>query len=259
VAVVDGDLFLYDAATGDQRLHVASASAGSGDAIRGARFNPDGTKLLTFGGRSPCVRDVRDGRVLFPMAAPPGDPFASIDGAEFAPDGRWLVSFGRGTLIQVWDAENGRVRNVLRSPRQPVRSAVFSSDGGRVLSALDDGTASLWDAASGRERARIAAHDGPVLHALFSPDGRTILTCGGDRTARLWDGLSGQRLATLIHHDVSIRWAGFSPDGALAVVSFQGHPPLTRAWPVELVSRGRAERPRELTPGERARFELTGP
>ena len=62
----------------------------------------------------------------------------------------------------------------------------------------------------------------------------------------------------LVRHEDGIRSVGFSPDGRLVFVSVWERP-FTRAWPVDFLSAARARRPRDLTPAERARFELSTP
>jgi WD40 repeat protein len=278
LVVNDGDLYLYDTDTGRERLRIASASAPrfSQQWFVGMRFSPDGTKLLTSGSPSACLWDARDGRSLGELNAmfnslrddiKKSGPDASNEGgdAAFSPDGRRLVTFhGPGQFsglhfAGIWDAETARRRLILRGHGGHITSAVFSPDGRRILTASGDGTARIWDAESGRDLARLVGHENSVDGAMFSPDAKVILTYSTDRSVRLWDGTTGRPICTIARHDLGIRSARFSPDGRLIFASFAGNPALTRVWPVDFLAAARAQCPRELTPAERARFELTAP
>jgi eukaryotic-like serine/threonine-protein kinase len=279
VAVDDGDLYLYDTVTGRERLRIASASAPrfSRHWFQGMRFSPDGTKLVTSGVPSVCLWDARDGRLLGDLNAQfnimredikktGDDAFNEGSDAAFSPDGRRIVTFQGASVISsgpyyagIWDVETSRRLVVLRGHGGNIASAVYSPDGRRILTASGDATARIWDAANGRELARLEGHEDSIDGALFSPDAKVILTYGRDRSARLWDGTTGRAICILVRHDLGIQSAGFSPDGRLIFVTFTGQPALTRVWPVDFLAAARARRPRDLTPAERARFELSAP
>jgi WD40 repeat protein len=279
VAVNDGDLYLYDTANGRERTRIASASAPrfSQSWFVAMRFSPDGTKLVTSGQPSACLWDARDGRSLGELNAlfhsmrediKKSGQDAHFEGQEtaFSPDGRRIVTFhgpgqfsGPHYFAGIWDVETARRRLVLRGHGGHITSAVYSPDGLRILTASGDGTARIWDAEGGEELARLKGHEDAVDGAVFSPDAKLVLTFSSDRSVRLWDGTSGRPVCTLVRHKLGIRSADFSPDGRLIFASFAGNPSLTRVWPVDFLAAARARRPRDLTPEERARFELPSP
>jgi eukaryotic-like serine/threonine-protein kinase len=263
VGTADGNGHIYDTATGRERFRLEGFH---GDPIHDIRFSPDGTKIVTISSGpgistssiiSACLWDSRDGRRLAVLKDSDPKVGGPVVMASFSPDSRRLVTAG-GDVARIWDVETGRERITLRGHGGMVHSASFSPDGRRVLTASVDGTARIWDAGSGRELARLEGHDGSVRLAAFDPAGKIVVTSADDRTARLWDGVDGRPLCTLVRHDVGIRSVGFSPDGRLVVVSFSGEP-FTRTWPVDFLSVARAHRPRDLTPEERVRFELSTP
>jgi WD40 repeat protein len=279
VAIADGDGHLVEAATGRERLQLAGFPHQGLDetyhTIHDLRFSPDGKKVVTLnsspglwmasdGNIDACLWDARDGRRLAVLKEP--NASGLVYGAVFSPDGRRLAIASSDHTARIWDLATGRVRVVLRGHGGSVHSVAFAADGRHIVTASDDGTARIWDAGRGRELARLEGHEGPVRSAAFSPDGAVILTSGDDRTVRLWDGGDGRPLCTLVRHDQGIGSAGFSPDGRTVFISFWGEPAasgslsfLTRTWPVDFLSAARARCPRELTPAERTRFELTGP
>ena len=267
VAIADGDGHLVEAATGRERLRFAGFQR---HPIRDLRFSPDGTTVVSLSTSpgdpmssseniSACLWDARDGRRLAVLKDSEANVGGFANGAVFSPDGRQLATAGGDATARIWEVATRRVRVVLRGHGSPVYSIAFTADGERVLTASGDGTARIWDAGSGRELARLVGHDGSVRSAAFTPDGSVILTYGDDRTVRLWGGIDGRPRCTLVRDGEPIHSAVFSPDGRLVVVSLGGQPTLTRTWPVEFLSAARAQCPRELTPAERARFELTAP
>jgi WD40 repeat protein len=255
-----GDLTLYETSTGRERLRIAiDAGLPWHSDLVDVRFSPDGTKLLTVSGSpSAFLWDARDGRRLAEFKGADRG-IECVDRAIFSPDGRRVLItllFGR---IVIWDIPSGR--QVLALPRDGggVNSVEFSPDGTRFLTALVDGTVRIRNTADGRELSRIAGLENQWGKAIFSPDMRLILTFGQELSARLWDSTTGRPVCTLARHDLGFHSAGFSPDGRLLVLSFFGRPYLTRAWPVDFLSAARARCPRELTPAERAGFELPAP
>jgi WD40 repeat protein len=270
VAVADGDGHLYEADTGRERLRLARVEGSTFHEIYDLYFSPDGTKVATissgpgistWNSQAPaaCLWDARDGHRLAELKYSEQTHGGPVYGVDFSPDGHRLATASGDHTARIWDVATGHERIVLRGHGASVGSVAFAPDGRRVLTASDDGTARIWDTASGLELARLEGHDGPVRRAVLNAEGKVILTYGDDRTARLWDGADGRPICVLIRHDVGIRSAGFSPDGRTVFVSFQGQPALTRTWPVDFLAIARAQRPRELTPEERARFELPAP
>ncbi len=265
VAIADGDGHLVEAATGRERLQLAGFQ---GHSIHDIRFSPDGTKVVTLSSAPwysgsdvipACLWDAHDGRRLAVLKDSESHWGSQVNGSVFSPDGRRLATASSDSTARIWDVATGREQVVLRGHGKAVNSVAFNADGRRVLTASEDGTARIWDAGRGCELARLEGHDGGVRSAAFAPDGAVILTYGDDRTARLWGGSDGRPLCTLARHHEGIRSAAFSPDGRLVVVSFNGQPSLTRTWPVDFLSAARDRCPRELTPSERARFELPAP
>jgi hypothetical protein len=66
-------------------------------------------------------------------------------------------------------------------------------------------------------------------------------------------------IVELAHPEGRILSGKFSPDGRLVLLSSGDAPRATRAWPVDFLSAARARCPRDLTPAERAHFELPKP
>ena len=278
VAVHDGDLYLYETATGRERVRIASASVPrfSQQMFQGMHFSPDGTKLVTFGLPSACLWDAHDGRSLGELDAfsnpmrediKKSGPGTVGEGshATFSPDGRRILAFQGPSLgssgldlARIWDVETAAVWSscavmAARSARRCTAPTAGGSSRPRQTGPLVSGTprtAASWHGSKDTQ----ALFNG----ALFSPDAQVVLTYGRDRSVRLWAGTTGRAICTLVRHDLGIESAGFSRDGRLLFVSFAEMPSLTRFWPVDFLAAARARRPREPTPAERVRFELAG-
>jgi WD40 repeat protein len=77
---------------------------------------------------------------------------------------------------------------------------------------------------------------------------------GAIRTARVWDVAMGGEFVTLQGHAGQVRSTFFSPDGKSVVTS--SNDGTFRTWPTDPLSIALARKPRDLTPEERARFEV---
>jgi WD40 repeat protein len=188
-------------------------------------FSPDGSRLFTAGrdaAAAGLLRDVATGRTV----------------ARFGPGICFLdfTSTGR----------DARDRPLLYSP--------FSPDGTRLVAPCSDAGARVWDAATGRAMLKLQGHRRGLHVARYSPDGRLIVTGSDDETARVWDAATGQELCTLVGHEGAVYHAAFSPDGRrVATASADG---TARIWLLDLVPVAERRKPRDLTAGERRRFEV---
>jgi WD40 repeat protein/tRNA A-37 threonylcarbamoyl transferase component Bud32 len=132
----------------------------------------------------------------------------------------------------------------------------FSPDGRRLVGPTREprNDAVIWDAATGTIVCRLRGHLGRVIQARFSHDGRLVVSVSEDQTARVWDAESGKELHTLTGHQGPVIFAAFSPDGKrVATAGADG----ARIWELDLLAVAAARRPRELTPEERQRYEVT--
>lgn len=185
------------------------------------------------------------------LALNSGDPHRGVDLALQA------------RRLAVTDDASGALRDALvlaprvelKSPLQPLTSAVFSGDGTRLSLGGANGTAQILDLATKRplrtfrradqvlatfspdgrsvvtttridRTARVEdvrtgkfvtlrGHRGPVTSVAFSADGRHVVTASSDGTARVWDAASGASLAVLARHAGSARGGAGAPQRAI--------------------------------------------
>jgi WD40 repeat protein len=191
---------------------------GEGSAIRGATFNPAGTRVLTYAeGGSVRIWD-------------PGlDPELPILGRHRRPvetldlvSGLALTS-SQDRTVRIWGLDEPG-RRVLPHPA-PVNDATFSEDGRLVVTASADRAARLW-VATGTLRETLR-HPAAVNAAIFSPDARLIATAGDDGYVRLWHSRDGRTESSLRHARAVDRLA-FSPDGDRLAAAARGG--AVRIW-----------------------------
>ncbi|MGD0069041.1 MAG: pentapeptide repeat-containing protein [Streptosporangiaceae bacterium] len=139
-----------------------------------------------------------------------------------------LLAIGRGSHVQLIDAETGKTLRLLTGHEDEVNDVAFSPDGSLIATASSDNTARIWEAATGIHRITLRGHSNLVGAVAFSPDGSLIATASDDRTARTWDTATGTHRITFNGHENWARSVVFSPDGTLlATASRDG---TARTW-----------------------------
>ena len=207
--------------------------------IWAAAFSPQGDQVVTVGGDSARLWDVRKDVPIADRELMSFSPHGAVASAEYSPDGKYVVTGSWDNTARVWNAATGQVvRRLGREMDKPqdehrgrVNSAVFSPDGLMVLTASDDGTAKLWSTQDWSFIRTLGGHQGPILHAVFSHDGGRILTSSQDKTARLWDTATGKLIMTLADHDWAVLRSAFSGDGQWVITGSADN--TARVWKLE--------------------------
>jgi WD40 repeat protein len=200
------------------------------DAVTGAEFSPDASKILTQSSTT-IVWDVKTGQQL-PLIGERPDvaidsarslpmSMVSLRGgrtARFSPDGRTVVTVSSDRVFQVWDAFTGVPRkhfttdttSPARLDLSKVESAEFSLDGLKVLtSGL---TVRIWNARTGELLSEpIKSDDGEMNVAHFSSDHAKVVTVFAGE-ARVWDAVTGKPLTEPMEHSAEVFNAEFSRD-----------------------------------------------
>lgn len=207
-------------------------------------------------------------RVIDPRSArardlQPGESSAGCTAStpSFTPDGRLLAVVDGCINVVVWDLRSGRVKRTIVLPdRASGSGARLSPDGRYVLVAVLGGAFVRVDLASGTEVERPGAQtEGNVL--AISPDGHFYAIGRQDGTVDVYDARS---LRLVRHHTLAnaIQTLVFSPDGQELAVQDATH--AVWVWdtcavcenPAQLSELAARESVRDLTPGERATFNV---
>jgi RNA polymerase sigma factor (sigma-70 family) len=282
VAAAGDRIYLYDPATGKERLRIDRRA-------RGLAFSRDGSVLTGAVSGAVYRWDAASGRPLTPVAAQD----SAVEQILVGPDGRSLFTTDQDGGLYVWDAAGGK------SPRRIAggveRGVVASSDrrflAWTVRNVHGNSRIRLYDVAADRLIDPVLRSSdgfpeigGEATVAAFLPDGKSLLTLeGGPATFRLWDleagkerrsftvvppksvGDPGGRLVEGVLPDCTARRAALSPDGKTLAVGpdfpegFSGVP--VRLWDVTTGQAGRelqepmklAEGPDEVGPEKTAR------
>lgn len=133
---------------------------------------------------------------------------------EYSPDGKYLATPGHGDgTVRLWDAETGKLLNVLLGHTANVNGLRWSPDSRTVLTTSEDYTARLWDAATGRALHVLLGHEGIVCARAWTRDGKRVATGSHDKTVRVWDTVTGKQLQVLEGHTGFLQEISWSADG----------------------------------------------
>ena len=180
----EGVTQLWDAESGEELMVLKDATG----AVSTASFSPDGKKIVRAHSFAPIrIYDTESGQVLKTMTKPNRGGHSL---ATFSPDGKRIVAvYGPGNdedgyVIQIFDAESGKVLIETEKNRFWIRCVAFSADGKKIVSIGNDPYTRIWNAESGKLLRTLQYTTGSS--AAFSPDGKKVVMNGGERGVRIW-------------------------------------------------------------------------
>jgi RNA polymerase sigma factor (sigma-70 family) len=251
LAVVgQGDLRIYDVATGKQLLH--HSHGGHLDGVADVAISPDGKTLASTGYQETFFWDVPTRKVLHHAETSYGlngglyPPAAKV---LFRPDGKTAVVVKFNT-IRIVDVKTGKELSQFESRVGLLRDVALSPDG-KLLAMANSGleqSIQLLDLATGKVHREFS---GMLANCIaFSPDGRTLAAGIGIppdaavnqrvipgtwcNRIRLWNLPAGEESAnfgdTKIESNIS--QLAFAPNGRTLATVYPMVHPKTRLWEV---------------------------
>ena len=167
IAVVhhDGQLVIYDLATGQPAWHLRVPAT-----VEGLAFRPDGALFAVVcnePGNGTCrILDSESGRLVRSISLP------TMSGVgAWSPDGTTLA-LTDGLKISLWDAATGIRKAVLEGPTNGGLGAAFHPSGALLASNGWESRLRLWDTVLGRPVLSLAGGPG---QPVFSRDGRIVV------------------------------------------------------------------------------------
>jgi WD40 repeat protein/serine/threonine protein kinase len=222
---------------------------GHAQSVNTVAFSPDGTRLVSGGGktfmnpRAPdfgelIVRDATSGRELHRLGGFRG----SVNSIAFSGDGsRIVVASGYydkppGGLgrLSIWETATGKLLFEDSVPYLNALAAAFSPDGRLVAAGFGirssdyvPGRFKVWEAATGSLLLERETAIGGVTALAFSRDSRQV-ALGCKHTVELWALEPPRKLPELKGHTGWVYGLDFSPDGqSLATAGWDG---TVRLW-----------------------------
>lgn len=221
IATAAGDVRVWDARSGQPLLPPLPHDGGA----EFARFDPDGTKLLTMG--ADWMMHIWSASTGERWCPPLRSVLYMLD-AVWSSDGRWIATAGGNGAAFVWELPASAPLPLILAHKKSVPWATFNPRGDRVLSVSKDGTARVWDGFTGVPVTPLLTHMEAVSVARFSPDGLVVFTASDDGTARRWNAASGQEIRPPLLHGEPVQELVLDPPGRhLATATAPGH---VRVW-----------------------------
>jgi small GTP-binding protein len=143
------------------------------------------------------------------LMQPPDD----VNSLAWSPDGRTLAVGTNDGLVQLWDAESGKLKHKLKKHLGPIVIVVWSPDGRLVASGGDDNAVHIWNAESGTVEVTLKKHKYIPSAMAWSPDGRTLASGAYNGNIRLWNTISGKLRRALPGPRGTVQQIAWSSDG----------------------------------------------
>lgn len=220
----EGEVRIYVTATGGVR----SSAKFPANRIRGARFSPDGTRVLVFG--SDTAAQVLAAETGQPVLPPLSHAASPVD-ALWSADGKWIATAAGPGGAHLWSAHDGRHLGTIPHSNH-VLAIAFSPEGKHLATAHEDRTVRVW----GTNPLRLVAGPWPAIGALrhvhFSPSGRQVaFSCyssGGEGLVHIYDMATGKVAAPPLTHRDDLLGFEYSRDGRRIATACEDH--TARVW-----------------------------
>lgn len=201
-----------------------------GDAVRSARFSPDGRRIATTSGTTAQLWDAETFQAI-------GAPIQhkGLIWSRFSTDGKLLATWSNDDTIRIWDGLIGQPMGAPLTLQGIVFSLEFSPDGRFVVTSSSDNhvedmifesgiKVAVWDL---KQRQQPLWSFSPETtgegYSEFNPrDSSRILATFG-QVAQIYDSQSGRKIGDSLKHNGNITSAHFSPDGLRIVTTSEDH------------------------------------
>jgi WD40 repeat protein len=205
-------------------LSIVRQPRGHQGCVNVVAFSPD-SRQLASGGDDGTVQISRldAGRPPRKLIHPKG-----LSDLAWSRDGRRVFSGCDDGGVRIWDANDGRLLQVLSGHTGDGIGLSFNIDGTRLVTSSHDGAIALWEMTSGRRLNTLRPASAPVERPVFSPDGTRIISAHQDGTLRVWHTQSGREMLS-IPGSIFPGGIDLSPDGLRLVASGRYQPAL-RIW-----------------------------
>jgi WD40 repeat protein len=207
---------IWDAQKGELKLDLIGNSSPVAEAV----FSPDGKYILSkafYKSSTAKIWDMLNGKILQSFE---GQEWSS---AKYCDGGKNLnasITTGSGkTIINKWDAINGKKLNYIELQADSVIRCIFSPDNTTVVVIDTNYNAKILDAKTGAVLHKLTR---PVGYAKYNPDGKSLLTTSWFDFINLWDVVSGRLINTFRSNNESdslvFRLAGIDDSANIVIL-----------------------------------------
>ncbi|MBS1792652.1 MAG: serine/threonine protein kinase [Acidobacteria bacterium] len=209
----DGQLIVWDAATGAELKRFSFATAQKGVEIYDVEFSKNGDRLAVLGYDTLAVFDTRDWRKIQADPAAYAEKNVLLTGWKivFSPLEKTLAIGTYEGNVAFIDAETLAIGRVLKLHQSNVKSLAFTTDGKTLVTGSGDRTVKFVDVATGEVAGELRGHFSGVHEVAVSPDGSRIATASADFNLNFWNAEAVSKANAILTNSSIF---AFSRDGA---------------------------------------------
>jgi WD40 repeat protein len=217
-------------ATGTRDGQVTITSSRSGQVLNtslthskpvlGARFSPDGTKLLT--GCTDAVARLWDaGTAGFPLIGSCNHD-SVVAGIAWSSDGNFFATGSWDHHLRVWNSSDPQVPVLTAKMKDKVHTVAFSPNDSRLVLAVAQDEARIYDRTTGT-LSFSQTSVGDLNGACLSPDGSKLLCFSNEGDLVVSDLASGMQQWARLTFQAACQHAEVAPDGKSFLVATGNH------------------------------------
>jgi len=203
----DGTACLWDTAT----LRCLVALGGRGDDAYDLDFASDNRHFLTT--HSDGTVRVWDRQVWYPTQTFPAEKAVVSD------DGHLVLGASKPGLVQLWDADTGKLKTTLKNPRGDIERLALHRPTSLIAIAPATGAVGLWNADTGQPTMELGPASANTTALAFNPAGTQLVTGRKDGRVLFWSTSDGHLLSEWQASTATVSDIVVHPDDVRVVVA----------------------------------------
>ncbi len=112
----------------------------------------------------------------------------SINSIDISPDGNHIVSGSKDGKIEIWDFNDGSIKNTIQGHKDEINVVKVTPNGKYIVSGSNDKSIRIWDFSTGNLIKSLMGHTMEINAVEITSDNNFIISGSNDKAIIIWKG-----------------------------------------------------------------------